>query len=73
MTIRYMSGLVGKIVLDQGFGAWTVPHQIRVRHDFSAPAPVQAKHMFDGNYVLERRGVGKTYLVCSRADPGLNK
>ncbi|MER9503903.1 DEAD/DEAH box helicase [Mesorhizobium sp. M0579] len=66
MTICFSSGLEAKVIFDQGFGAWAIAHGIRVRHDFTAPAPAQAEQMFHGSYVLARRGVGKTYLVCNR-------
>jgi hypothetical protein len=65
LAIKFKDGSGAAIVLDQGFGAWTVPRHVSVRHDFGADVATQAKKLMSINAVLERRGIGKTYIIAS--------
>lgn len=65
LDIRFANGHAATIVLDQGFGAWGPPQNVPVRFDFSADIATQAKRLANINAVLQRRGIGKTYLVAS--------
>ena len=65
LSIRFANGSVSTVVLDQGFGAWAPPRHVTVRHDFGADAAAQAKLLGSVNAALQRRGIGKTYLVAS--------
>jgi hypothetical protein len=67
LTIDFKDGSRATIVLDQGFGAWVPPRQVSVRYDFGADMAVQAKRLAAINAVLQRRGIGKTYLVATCA------
>lgn len=64
LRIEYENGDRATVVLDQGFGAWTPPRHLRVRHDFDADAAAQARQLAAINAVLQRKGSGKTYLVA---------
>jgi hypothetical protein len=65
LSITFTDGSAATIVLDQGFGAWTPPRHVTVRHDFGADAAAQAKRLASVNAVLQHRGIGKTYLVAT--------
>jgi hypothetical protein len=65
LSINFRDGSHATIVLDQGFGAWAPPRNVIVRHDFAAAISAQAKRLTTINAVLQRRGVGKTYLVAA--------
>jgi len=52
-------------VLDQGFGAWAPPRHVTVRYDFGADVTAQVKRLATVNAILQRRGIGKTYLVAT--------
>ncbi|QOZ23118.1 DEAD/DEAH box helicase [Bradyrhizobium sp. CCBAU 51753] len=67
LTINFKDGRRATIVLDQGFGAWAPPPNVRVRYDFEADIVVQAKRLATINAVIQRRGTGKTYLVATSA------
>jgi hypothetical protein len=64
LNIRFADGGTATIVLDQGFGAWAPPRNVSVRHDFGANIAAQAKRLASVNTVLQRRGIGGTYLVA---------
>jgi hypothetical protein len=64
LRIEYENGARATIVLDQGFGAWTPPRHLRIRHDFDADAVAQARQLAAINAVLQRKGSGATYLVA---------
>ncbi len=70
LDLFFADGSAVTVVLDQGFGAWAPPRHVTVRHDFAASAEVQAKRLSKVNAVLQRRGIGSTYLV---AIPGPSK
>ena len=63
LNIKFANGGAATIVLDQGFGAWGLPRQVSLRHDFGADVAAQARRLASVNVALQRRGVGKTYLV----------
>lgn len=65
LDIEFADGSTATIVLDQGFGAWAPSRHVVVRHDFGADVTVQAKRLASVNVVLQRRRVGKTYLVAT--------
>ncbi|TIN79760.1 DEAD/DEAH box helicase [Mesorhizobium sp.] len=65
LDIEFKDGSRATIVLDQGFGAWSPPRHIPVRHDFGAAKDVQAKRLAVTNAVLQRNGIGRTYLVAT--------
>ncbi len=65
LNVKFADGSTATIVLDQGFGAWAPPQHVSVRHDFEADAVVQTNRLASVNAVLQRRGVGKTYLVAT--------
>jgi hypothetical protein len=64
LRVEYENGARATIVLDQGFGAWTPPRHVRVRHDFDANAAAQTRQLAVINTVLQRKGSGATYLVA---------
>ncbi|MBE1203681.1 DEAD/DEAH box helicase [Aminobacter carboxidus] len=64
LRVEYENGARATIVLDQGFGAWTPPRNLRVRHDFQADAAAQARQLAAINVVLQRKGSGGTYVVA---------
>ena len=64
LDVKFTDGNVATIVLDQGFGAWAPPRQVIVRYDFGANVTAQVKRLAIVNATLERRGIGKTYLVA---------
>ncbi|MER8975272.1 DEAD/DEAH box helicase [Mesorhizobium sp. M0800] len=70
LDIEFKDGSRATIVLDQGFGAWSPPRHIPVRHDFGADKAAQAKKLAAINAVLHRNGIGKTYLVATRTLAG---
>lgn len=65
LSIRFADDSTATIVLDQGFGAWAPPRNVSVRHDFGADIAVQAKRLASVNAILQRRGIGRTYLVAA--------
>ncbi|WP_315715420.1 MULTISPECIES: helicase-related protein [unclassified Bradyrhizobium] len=65
LRLEFQDGRQATIVLDQGFGAWAPPRNVPVRFDFSAGAAVQSKRLSTLNAMLQRRGVGQTYLVAA--------
>jgi hypothetical protein len=65
LNVDFADGSAATIVLDQGFGAWVPPRPVTVRHDFGADAPTQAKRLASVNAILQRRGIGKTYMVAT--------
>jgi DEAD/DEAH box helicase domain-containing protein len=65
LNVDFADGSAATIVLDQGFGAWVPPRHVTVRHDFGADAATQAKRLAAVNAVLQRRGIGKTYMVAT--------
>lgn len=67
LNIRFADGRTGTVVLDQGFGAWAPRRNASVRYDFHADAGTQAKRLATMNVPVERRGVGKTYIVATSA------
>jgi DEAD/DEAH box helicase domain-containing protein len=67
LDVDFVDGTAATIVLDQGFGAWVPPRQVTVRYDFRADAASQARRLATLNVVLQRRGIGKTYLIATLA------
>jgi hypothetical protein len=67
LHVKFANGDAATIVLDQGFGAWGPPQNVAVRYDFGADIGAQAKRLASANTLLQRRGVGKTYLVATLA------
>jgi DEAD/DEAH box helicase domain-containing protein len=67
LSIDFRDGSRATIVLDQGFGAWAPPRNVSVRYDFGADIAAQAKRLATVNAVLQRGGIGKTYLVATSA------
>jgi ATP-dependent helicase YprA (DUF1998 family) len=65
LDLDFADGTAATIVLDQGFGAWAPPRQVTVRYDFSADATSQVRRLTTLNAILQRRGIGKTYLVAT--------
>jgi hypothetical protein len=65
LNIDFRDGSRATIVLDQGFGAWAPPRHVSVRYDFGGDKATQAKRLAMINAVLQRRGIGKTYLVAT--------
>lgn len=65
LDIEFKDGSRATIVLDQGFGAWSAPRHIPVRHDFGADAATQVRRLATTNVVLQRNGIGKTYFVAA--------
>lgn len=67
MKIEFADRPSATIVLDQGFGPWSVSSiGQQSRHDFKASATRQAEEMAKQSAMLSRRGVGSTYLVVTR-------
>ena len=65
LDVHFADGNTATIVLDQGFGAWAPPRQVTVRYDFAIDTSSQVKRLASLNAILQRRGIGKTYLVAS--------
>ena len=65
LNIRFADSSAATIVLDQGFGAWALPRHVSVRYDFDADVGAQAKKLASVNALIQRRGIGKTYLVAT--------
>ena len=65
LDVDFADGSAATIVLDQGFGAWATPPHVTVRYDFGADVAAQARRMATVNAILQRRGIGKTYLVAT--------
>jgi DEAD/DEAH box helicase domain-containing protein len=65
LSIDFKDGSRATIVLDQGFGAWAPPRHVSVRYDFRAEQAAQAKRLATINAVIQRTGIGKTYLVAT--------
>jgi ATP-dependent helicase YprA (DUF1998 family) len=64
LHLEFRDGGRATIVMDQGFGVWVPPRHVSVRYNFDAAVSAQAKKLATINAGLERRGVGKTYLVA---------
>lgn len=67
LDLDFADGTAATIVLDQGFGAWAPSRQVTVRYDFSADTTSQVRRLTTLNVILQRRGIGKTYLVATSA------
>src|SRR6185437_2489836 len=65
LDVYFDDGMAATIVLDQGFGAWVPPRQVTVRYDFTADPTSQVRRIATLNAILQRRGIGKTYLVAT--------
>lgn len=65
LDFEFNDGTRATIVLDQGFGAWSAPRNVPVRHDFGGDRGSQAKWLAATNAILQRNGVGRTYFVAS--------
>lgn len=65
LDIEFANGRTATIVLDQGFGAWGPSRSVVVRHDFNADPAAQARRLASVNAILQRRRIGKTYVVAS--------
>ena len=65
LDVDFADGNAATIVLDQGFGAWAPPRQVTVRYDFATDTTSQVKRLASLNAIIQRRGIGKTYLVAS--------
>lgn len=65
LDVDFADGTAATIVLDQGFGAWAPPRQVTVRYEFAADAASQVRRLATLNTILQRRGIGKTYLVAT--------
>ena len=65
LDIDFDDGTAATIVLDQGFGAWMPPRKVTVRYDFAADVASQVRRLATLNAILERHGIGKTYLVAT--------
>jgi hypothetical protein len=65
LTISFENGARGRVILDQGFGAWRLPRGARLAHPFEAPAQKQAASMAAWNAAVTRTGVGSSYAVAS--------
>ncbi|MFD2185097.1 DEAD/DEAH box helicase [Rhodoplanes azumiensis] len=65
LDVEFANGHTATIVLDQGFGAWGPPRSVVVRHDFGADHATQAKRLTSVNAALQRRRIGKTYVVAT--------
>jgi hypothetical protein len=65
LDFEFADGTAATIVLDQGFGAWAPLRHGTVRYDFGAAVAVQAKRLATMNVDLQRRGIGRTYLVAT--------
>jgi ATP-dependent helicase YprA (DUF1998 family) len=67
LHVDFRDGSRATIVLDQGFGAWAPPRYVCVRYDFGADVPSQARKLAVINAVVQRRGIGKTYMIATAA------
>jgi hypothetical protein len=65
LDVDFADGTAATIVLDQGFGAWAPPRQVTVRYEFAADATSQVRRLATLNAILQRRGIGKTYLIAT--------
>jgi ATP-dependent helicase YprA (DUF1998 family) len=68
LRLRMRDGALVTIVLDQGFGAWMPKRGMTVRHNFTSGPAEQAKRLATLNVLLERRGVGATYVVVTATE-----
>lgn len=64
LALNYSDGSSATVVFDQGFGAWVPPRNIPVRYDFAADVREQAKRLASTNVIVQRRGIGRTYIVA---------
>ena len=67
LSFAFNDGSRATIVLDQGFGAWAPRRHVSVPYDFGVDPTAQARRLGNINAVLQRRGIGKTYLVATSA------
>jgi DEAD/DEAH box helicase domain-containing protein len=65
LSIRFADSNAATVVLDQGFGAWVLPRHVSVRYNFDDDVGAQAKRLASVNALIQRRGIGKTYLVAT--------
>jgi hypothetical protein len=65
LDVKFADGSAASIVMDQGFGAWAPPRHVPVRYDFGGDVGAQARRLVTVNAMLQRRGIGKTYLVAT--------
>ena len=65
LIIDFVDGSAATIMMDQGFGAWTPLRQTTVRFDFAADVTSQVRRLAEMNARLQKRGIGKTYLVAT--------
>lgn len=65
LDVEFADGTAATIVLDQGFGAWAPLRHVTVRYDFADDATSQVRRLATLNAILQRRGIGKTYLVAT--------
>ena len=68
MHLKFKNGTRARLIFDQGFGAWAPPRQLKVRFDFSMDPQSQSSRLENFNVLLERRGLGKTYVVALSED-----
>lgn len=66
MNLVFKNGGRARVLLDQGFGAWTVLYGAHDHHPFSANPAAQASAMAQSGVLLRRSGGGETYIVVSR-------
>jgi DEAD/DEAH box helicase domain-containing protein len=64
ITITNANGSKSRIILDQGFGAWSTQASKLVRHDFRSSASSQARSMKGLKEYLHLRGFAATYIVA---------
>jgi ATP-dependent helicase YprA (DUF1998 family) len=65
LTLTFKDGSRGRLILDQGFGAWR-SRGSRLLHPFSAAGTEQAASMSAWTGNLAREGVGSSYVVAAR-------
>jgi len=65
MDIDFADNTSATVVFDQGFGAWAPPRQVVARYNFRDESSVQVRRLESLNIPIERRGIGKTYLVAT--------
>lgn len=69
LVVNFADESAATIALDQEFGAWAPRRHVAVRYDFVADISTQAKRLVSLNAVLQRPGIGKTYLVATSRGP----
>ncbi|WP_420392105.1 DEAD/DEAH box helicase [Acuticoccus sp.] len=71
LTLAFSDGHAAKVMLDQGFGAWAPPSNVKVKHPFAIPPEAQAAALAKINVVIQRKGEGATYLVATRVESAM--